>query len=165
MTGDTYKIPKENWKKMCGMAAGVAMPAGYLVVQMVLDLTDEERAGHKAAMAWFDAWKKDTFSDTSFVSYLFQIAQGPDAVLWLNDSIQADLEDLEINTPDDQIALRKEIADYTDQLRQWYRHYYDYYRNRRADKNLAEAMGRLLIWRARSRAQWQRNKMYNGQIG
>ena len=161
---DTYKVPPENWKKMCGMAAGVAMAPGYLITQMVMDLTDESRTGHKAAMKWFDAWKKDTLSDTSFVAYLFQVAEGPDAVLELHDRIRNALEDMEINEPEDQISLREEIADCTDQLRQWYRCYYDYYRDQRADKDLAEAMGRLLLWRARSRAWWQRNKLSSGWV-
>lgn len=162
--GDTYKIPSEAWKKMCGMAAGVAMAPGYLITQMVLDLTDEDRAGHKTAMKWFDTWKRDTFSDASFVGYLFQVAQGPDAVLQLHDRIQSALEDMEINEPEDQIKLREEAAECGTQLLQWYRWYYEYYRDRREDKSLAEAMGRLLIWRARSHAWSQRNKLSSGQI-
>ena len=153
-----YGMQESAWKEFCRLAAGVAMDPRYLIAQMVTDLVDENREGHEAAGKWFAFWKCDTYADTSYVSYLFRVAGGPDEVLQLNDDIQSALDDLECNEADEQIAIRGEIGEYMDRMREWYRQYMDYYGDRRADKTLAEAMGRLILWRARSRAQGQKNK-------
>lgn len=156
--GNQYGMEGTVWKEFCRLAAGVAMDPRYLIAQMVTDLVDEEREGHEAAGKWFDFWKCDTYADTSFTSYLFRVAGGPEEVLQLHDDIQSALSDLEYNGEDEQIVIRGEIGEYMDQLREWHRQYMDYYGNRREDKTLAEAMGRLILWRARSRAQGQKNK-------
>lgn len=156
--GNLYGMQESVWKEFCRLAAAVAMDPRYLIAQMVTDLVDEDREGHEAADKWLEHWKRDTYADTSFVSYLFLVGGGPEEVLQLHDNIQSALGDLECNEADAQIVIREEIGEYMDQLREWHRQYIDYYGDRRADKTLAEAMGRLILWRARSRAQGQKNK-------
>lgn len=157
-SGNRYGLEEEYWKEFCRLAAGVAMDPWYLITQMISDLVDEDRVGHKDSEQWFNHWKRDTYADTSFVAYLFLIGGGPEDVLKLHDNIQDALYDLEHNEADVQIDIREEIKEYMDQIRAWYRHYFDYYGAKRADKTLEEAMGRLITWRARCRAQGQKNE-------
>ena len=104
--------------------------------------------GHNKAVSWTYDCITAELPENTFLLYLVTTGY-LEIVLELHDSIQDCLEDLKINGPMAQIAVRTDIAYFSEQLRERFTLYKHWNLDRYEDETLAAGMKRVLEWRRR----------------
>lgn len=142
------ELPDEVWRKCTVRAAEAGLTFEEMLKRFAESLGCFIEHGHNKAVQWMGDCMESELQEYTFLRFL--AASGYlETVLGLHDSIQDCLEDLKINEPMDQIDVRKNIAYFSEQLREHFTYYKHWYSDGYKDETLAAGMKRVLEWRSR----------------
>lgn len=142
------ELPDEVWRKCTVRAAEAGVTFEEMLKRFAESLVCFTEQGHGKAVAWTYNCITAELPENIFLLYLVTTGY-LETVLELHDSIQDCLEDLKINEPMDQIDVRKNIAYFSEQLREHFTYYKHWYSDGYKDETLAAGMKSVLEWRSR----------------